>query len=78
MFKCSVQEGRQNRNQFVLGICSGQSRRAHQILGDVFSEVQPLEQCVDPKPLGAGLQRSPRIASLLYPLRQFQHHPRLR
>ena len=42
MFKCSVQEGRQNRNQFALGICSGQSRRAHQILGDVFSEVQPL------------------------------------
>ena len=78
MFKCSVQEGWQNRNRLALGICFVQPRRAHQILFDVFSEVQPLEQCVDPKPLGAGLQRSPRIASLLYPLRQFQHHPRLR
>ena len=29
------------------------------------------------KPLGHGLLRSPRIASLLYPLRQIQYHPRL-
>ena len=29
------------------------------------------------KPLGHGPMRSPRIASLFYPLRQFQHHPRL-
>ena len=32
MFKCSVQEGWQNRNQLALGICFGQPRRAHQIL----------------------------------------------
>ena len=29
------------------------------------------------KPLGPGPMRSPRIASLFYPLRQYQHHPRL-
>ena len=29
------------------------------------------------KPLGTGPLRSPRIASLFYPLRQTQHHPRL-
>ena len=32
MFKCSVQEGWQNRNRLALGICFGQPRRAHQIL----------------------------------------------
>ena len=29
MFKCSVQEGWQNRNRLALGICFGQPRRAH-------------------------------------------------
>ena len=32
MFKCSVQEGWQNRYRLALGICFGQPRRAHQIL----------------------------------------------
>ena len=41
MFKCSVQEGRQNWNRFAVGICFGHPRRARQILGDVFRWLQP-------------------------------------
>ena len=48
MFKCSVQEGWQNRNRLALGICFGQPRRAHQILFDVCGEVNPSAPMVTP------------------------------
>ena len=48
MFKCSVQEGRQNRNRLALGICFVQPRRAHQILFDVCGEVHPSAPMVTP------------------------------
>ena len=37
----------------------------------------PDNNAMNAKPLGTGPMRSPRIASLFYPLRQFQNHPRL-
>ena len=48
MFKCSVQEGWQNRNRLALGICFVQPRRAHQILFDVCGEVHPSAPMVTP------------------------------
>ena len=50
MFKCSVQEGWQNRNRLALGICFGQPRRAHQILFDVCGEVHPSHRWSRPTP----------------------------
>ena len=63
MFKCSVQEGWQNRKWLALGICFGQPRRAHQILFDVRGEVHPSAPMVTPNAWPRQVVTSPQLPS---------------